>query len=265
MQSATLTYLWPPLVYCGVQELDLSKELRLMKSERRHELQHNELAEWLAKTFLVIKPYQNMIFLAVVLSMALAVGYMLWARMSSAQTAKAWDAVSTAIDSGAILNLAGVIEEYPNTSAAQMAAVVLADYYLGDGCNQLFSNKANGQDLLNKAIRLYDSVLEQNSYPSIVERATYGLARAKEAKGELEPAEKLYAEVATQWPEGTYAEAASRRLADLKRPATKELYDRFAQFDPKPAFSAPDEKPEFDMSNLPEEGDTVDDENTDEK
>ena len=38
-----------------------------MKSERRHELQHNELAEWLAKSAQAIKPYQNIIFAAVVL------------------------------------------------------------------------------------------------------------------------------------------------------------------------------------------------------
>ena len=30
-----------------------------MKSERRHELQHNELADWLIKAGQQIKPYQN--------------------------------------------------------------------------------------------------------------------------------------------------------------------------------------------------------------
>ena len=37
-----------------------------MKSERRHELQHNELAEWLFKAGEQLKPYQNLILAAVV-------------------------------------------------------------------------------------------------------------------------------------------------------------------------------------------------------
>ena len=225
-----------------------------MKSERRHELQHNELAEWLAKTVLTIKPYQNMIFLAVLLGLGLAVAYTLWARLAAAETAKAWDAVGAAMGTGELADLVGVVEQYPGTNAAHMAAVVMADYYLADGCNELFSNKANAQDKLNKAIRLYDSIIEQCQFPSIVERATFGLARAKEAKGKLESAEKLYQEVAAQWPDGAYAGASTKRAADLNRPATKKFYDDFRDFDPKPAFAAPDDQPEFDLSNLPEEG-----------
>ena len=32
-----------------------------MKSERRHELQHNALAAWMVKSFETIQPYQNFI------------------------------------------------------------------------------------------------------------------------------------------------------------------------------------------------------------
>jgi hypothetical protein len=227
-----------------------------MKSERRHELQHNELAEWLAKTTLAVRPYQNMIVAAVLLVVAVVVGYTLWSRMAAGETANAWNAVSMALDTGEVPSLAKVVEDYPNTSAAHMAGVVLADNYLASGCNRLFSNKATALDELNKAIRLYEAVRADSRLPSLIERATFGLARAKESKGDAESiaqAEQLYAEVVANWPEGAYTAAAGERLADLKRPATKELYDAFAKFDPKPAFSAPADKPEFDESSLPKE------------
>ena len=46
-----------------------------MKGERRHELEKNELAAWLAKTFGVVIPYQNAILGAVLLVAVVAVGF----------------------------------------------------------------------------------------------------------------------------------------------------------------------------------------------
>jgi hypothetical protein len=227
-----------------------------MKSERRHELQHNVLADWLVTTAETIKPYQNIVVTAVLVVLAVFAGYTLWTRMAADQTANAWSAVSTALDTGDLSSLTKVVDDYPNTSAANMAGVVLADNYLAGGCNRLFSNKATALDELNKAIRLYEAVRMDSRQPSLVERATFSLAKAKESKGDADSiaqAEKLYAEVVANWPQGAFAAAASERLADLKRPATKELYDAFAKFDPKPVFAAPSDKPEFDEKNLPKE------------
>ena len=228
-----------------------------MKSERRHELQHNALADWLAKSAETLKPYQNMALAAAVVVLVAVLGYTWWSRESAAQATQAWDELNAVLESGNVAKLAKVVEDYPNTNVAQMAAVMLADSYLGEGCARLFVNKATARDELNKAIRLYDSVRQESRVPSLLERATFGLARAKEAKGDLGPAERLYEDVATKWPSGAYAAAATQRLEDLKRPATKSLYDQFARFDPKPAFSAePGERPSFDLNSLPSEGPT---------
>ena len=226
-----------------------------MKSERRHELQHNTLADGLVKSAELIKPYQNMIMGGVIVVLLIALGYTWWARESAAQATQAWDEMNAVIDSGNMPKLTGVIETYPGTSVAHMAEVVLADYYLGEGCSRLFVNKATGQEELGKAIKNYETVLQECRTPSLLERATFGLARAKESKGDLEGAEKLYAEVSAQWPQGAYAVAANQRLSDLKKPATKTMYDRFSNFDPKTAFSAmPGERPKFEMDSLPSDG-----------
>jgi hypothetical protein len=181
--------------------------------------------------------------------------------MSASQTAQAWEELSSNLETGNVNKLAQVIEDHPNTNAAYMAAVVLADDYLAEGCNRLFVNKGTAQPAINKAIDLYESVRDQCRIDSLLERATFGLARARESKGDnenLKLAEKLYAEVNSRWPAGAYAAAASQRMGDLKRPSTKEMYVQFAKFDPKPAFTPElGKKPDFDMNSLPEEEDST--------
>ena len=226
-----------------------------MKSERRHELQHNTLADWLVNSAETIKPYQNMLFAALVVIVIAVAGYTWWSRESARQTTQAWDALNSVLEGGNVTKLAQVIEDYPNTTVADMAAVVLADYRLGAGCDQLFTNKATAQDDLNRATSLYELVRQESRLPSLQERATFGLARVKEANGDLERAEQLYDEVATKWPDGAFAAEASRRVADLKRPATKIFYDDFRKFEPKVAFTKePGERPSFDLNSLPGEG-----------
>jgi hypothetical protein len=224
-----------------------------MKSERRHELQHNVLADWLAKAAEAVQPYQNMILAAVIVVVVAVLGYTWWSRASLAQTTQAWDELNTAIEMGNPEKLTKVIEGYPNSNVAMVATLLLADYHLGAGCNQLFVNKAMAQQELTKATEMYIAVRERGAkQPSLRERATYGLARAKEAKGDLAPAAQLYAEVVSDWPGGAFAGAAKQRLDDLNRPATRKLYDQFAHFDPKPAFTGePGQKPSFDLNSLP--------------
>ena len=233
-----------------------------MKSERRHELQHNELADWLAKAAETIKPYQNMAMGAVALVLIVMVGYTLWSRESTAQTTQAWDEMNAALNAvlqtGKLEPLSKVIEDYPSTNVAYTAQAVLADLHLGTGCDRLFKNKATGQQELTKAIELYDSVRQGSQTPALQERVTFGLARAKESKGDAESikqAEQLYKDVVAKWPEGAYAVASQQRVKDLERPTTKHFYDKFRNFDPKPSFSAePGERPPFDLNSVPDDG-----------
>ena len=229
-----------------------------MKSEERHRLQQNQLADWIGKSITTIKPYQNSILIAVLLVVVGMVAYTVWSRVSATENTEAWDELNAALESGNMAKLAKVREDRPNTHAAHVAAVVEADYNLADGCNRLFSSKAVANQELAKAIELYRMILDQSRNSPLLQRATFGLARAREAKGDLERAMTLYQEVSTKWPDGAFAVAAARRLDDLKRPATQRLYDRFAKFDPKPAYSSesglPGQRPSFDLNSLPIDG-----------
>lgn len=231
-----------------------------MKSERRHELQHNELAAWLNKSFKAIQPHQNAILLVGSLVVLVLLGYSWWSRAADSQSALAWDELNDAVSSQNVTMLTEVAEKYPGTRAGLAAAVVAADYRLSAGCNQLFVNKASARQEISKATELYSLVRDQSRVPSLVERATFGLARAKEATAEadgIETAKRLYAEIVERWPAGAYTAVARQRIADLNRTDTKRMYDDFAKFDPKPAFSGdtslPGQAPQFDKGDLPAE------------
>lgn len=214
-----------------------------MKSKRRHDLQHNELLEWLDGISNVIKPHANAILIGLILILGAYVGVKIWSFRSGETTARAWESLYAAMNSGELAGLDRVSEDYSSTEVGDWARVVSADLRLANGCDQLFGNKIVAGQELQKAMESYVAVLEVSKESLIRERATFGLARTYEAmagtrqsQGELKKAEEKYQEVVDNWAEGVFANSAKRRLEDLGRTATKEFYDQFAAYDPNPTF-----------------------------
>lgn len=231
--------------------------LRTMKSERRHELEKNALLEWLVQFGKDVQPYQNHALLAVILVALGVVVWVWWSGAEATQSAAAWDSFHQAVMTRNPSEFERVAEEFPNSEAAKWATVMASDAHLDTGCNQLFSNKASANEELRRAIDGYKQVLDMATDPVLRERATYGLARAQEALGDLDQAAETYQSLVRTWPEGAYAPAGKQRLESLDKPSTREFYDKFAAYDPKPAYSdepgTPGEKPAFDLDALPEE------------
>jgi tetratricopeptide (TPR) repeat protein len=208
-----------------------------MKSERRHELQHNELAEWLFKSGERLKPYQNLILAGVAVAVVAVAAYSWWSRTSATRASQAWTDLSRSLDAGSPDMITTVAEDYPNTVVGQTATVILGDWRLAMACNQRFVSMALAQKQLDDAIDSYSKVLETSRLPSLLERATYGMARANETRGELEDATRYYKEVTEKWPDGAYAAAAKQRLDDFQQLDTKRMFGDLRKFEPKPAFS----------------------------
>lgn len=214
-----------------------------MKSERRHELQHNELADWLFRIGNQLKPYQNAVWMAVVALVVVVAAYTWWSRASATRSAQAWNDLSVGMNTGNMEVLSKVAEGNPGTTVGYIAALVKADILLAQGCNDRFASKVPAMRSLKDAVAGYAMVLDGCQTPSLRERATYGLGRAKEAQGEIESATDNYQKVVDTWPEGTYASAANERLQELKQPDTKLMLQDLAKYDPKPAFSEEFEEP----------------------
>jgi hypothetical protein len=209
-----------------------------MKSKERHKLQHNVLADWIGKAIEWAKPYWSPILAGSLLVLLVLTAYFAWVRMSSASTTQAWTEVNTALVMEDVTKLQDVITHYPRTNAAYMAALVLGDSHLKKGCDDAFVDKTIANPELSKAIDDYSIVLEGSRVSSVREQATFGLAQAREAKGELEQAAELYKKITTDWRDGAFAEAAAHRLEYLQQPGTKAFFDRFDHYNPRPALSS---------------------------
>ena len=231
-----------------------------MKSEERHKLQQNELADYLAKVVERVKPYQNAILGGILLVLVIILLVHWWNGKSASELEVAntqfYNALGNALNSGEPSELIEMAEKYPDSPAAADAALTAADIYLNNGCNQLFQNKAKANSDLGNAVDLYEKILPRLKDPFLKAQANFGLARAEECQNQLSKAIEYYKEIVKNWPDGPYGVLAASRLQDLERPSTKEIYDKIANFDPKPFKDdsiLSDKMPLFDPTNLPKE------------
>ncbi len=226
-----------------------------MKSERRHELEHNELAIWLKDFYGKVGPYSNSILSGVLIGVLVLAALSFWRYRTDQQSTESWDAFFSASGMQAA-ELEDMAEAYAGTEAAEWALVLAGDRYRLTGCQQLFTDKAAATQELVKATEAYSKVLKQSRRQELRQRAVYGQAQTAEAQCDLEKATEYYNKLITNWPKGPFSSIAQARLDDLNHPMTKSFYDQFAQYDPKPAFveepGTPGEKPAFDEGTLTE-------------
>jgi tetratricopeptide (TPR) repeat protein len=231
-----------------------------MKSEERHKLQQNELADWLGRGYAVIKPYTNAILAVVLLAVVIVSLTFWWNRQSRSEVSAGWDQLFGALDNGRIVEIGKVAEQNPNSEIGTWATVISGDLHLANGCQGLFTNKAAANQDLQKALEEYTKVRGETRNPLLRERAIFGLARTYEAlsgtrqsQGELDKAIRNYQELVNNWKDGPYYALAKDRLEDLNTSDAKTFYDKFAHFDPQPKFSPPVTAPSFDSKSLQEQ------------
>lgn len=224
-----------------------------MRTARRHELRTNELADWLGKEFVRLRPYGRAIaatVLLVLLSIVLLVFYSNRGRQLEEQ---AWVEYFAALDEltarGNTDRLRDVSEQFARTPAGLWARLTLADAQLAEGVENMFRDRQTALTQLQAATKDYEYVREHAEDPLLIERATFGLAHAYESQADLDRARKTYEEIQSRWPQGLFASAARRRVEDLDRLPTRKFYDWFKRQNPTP----PAPEAEDDLDLLPDE------------
>jgi predicted negative regulator of RcsB-dependent stress response len=228
-----------------------------MKAERRHELQHNELADWLAATFERMRPYWRAIVGVTIAALVLLAAYYIFSSRAQKTKSVAWDrylrAISAATPDASTTELEETVERFSKTPAAVWAEATLADVELADGIALLFVDKNQAEKKIKSAIGHYEALREKATEPLLKARVLFGLARAQESLGDLKEAAKTYEALVDL--KGEYQQLAQDRLTALSRDSTHDFYAWFAKEEPvrTPSSSlpgSPGDRLPFDASSL---------------
>ena len=236
-----------------------------MKSERRHELETNELADWVGHLPIWVKQNRNMlIYIAVVLVITGVLYYLKYARVDTASRMEA-EVVTDAMSqldfakarilqgqsqgmnsSDVILEVVGRIEAsaagVENPSLAALALIKRAQalrvemhYIAKSPPREIFSHQ------INQAKKLYTeaiSIAADNT--TLVAMATFGTGLCAEELGDSEEAAAIYNDITTnlEFAGTIFPAEAALRMSSLDENKSKVFFARSAPA-PAPAGFGP--------------------------
>ncbi|MGE3779731.1 MAG: hypothetical protein AB7F89_21260 [Pirellulaceae bacterium] len=210
-----------------------------MKTERRHELQTNKLADWTGHQMEQLRPHGKMILGAAILGTVVIVTAIVLINDSHAAQEQAWNDYYLALGAGDRDALANVAKAHAGTEVAWWALQSQADMDLTSGIAALYTNRSDAQRALDDAQDGYEEILAKAADGGEMQRhALLGLAQVHESRANLDKARETYEKLISQFPGTPEASQASRRLGELKDPQVAGFYTWFDRQQPKPATSS---------------------------
>ena len=207
-----------------------------MKTKRRHELQTNVLAAWLAEKIEGVQPYSKAMLAVVIAAVAGYLAFTVSGWRSDREQAAGWTAF---FDARSLDDLGRIAEDYPNSQAGLWALLSAADGELASGTDLLFRQREQAQESLESAVDKYLRVSQQATHPMLERRARFNIAQAYESLNNLDNAKEAYKVVVDTWPDSVLGKEAQRRLDDLNDPATEDFYTWFFESSPIIAQTPP--------------------------
>ncbi|WP_372717597.1 tetratricopeptide repeat protein [Novipirellula sp.] len=223
-----------------------------MKSERRHELQENILANYLARINQSIEPYSRPIGIAVAVLLIGGIGYAIYSsKVSEDRSQATFELLMQQTGSQDPEGLASVSVKYPNTPAAAWAHLYQGSALLAQGTRTLYVNRMDAEDELTAASKAFRNAIAEGKNELLLSRANFGIARSEEALGNLDKAIAAYKECARIGESEEMVKACEERIAALSKESTKDFLTWFKDQDFSPSDpSAPPSLPSGAM--LPE-------------
>lgn len=206
-----------------------------MNSERRHQLNENELAGALDKFNHSIEPYSKPIALGVAAFFVAVLGYGFYSSTKSDNRSDATLQLIDASITGDTESLATIAAKYPNTSAAAWARLYQGGQQMGIGFSTLYTSRDEAETLLDDAVEAYNQAMELSNDAMIQSRAHYGLAQIAEARGNVEDAIREYEEAMAVGESAAMVDEAKARIAALSSPQAKDFLAWFQEQDFSPA------------------------------
>jgi len=229
-----------------------------MAADRTHDTQDlaegNDLASSTIDLAARLRPHLQTIGIALAVIAGGAVAWTLIAAQREAAAERSWDDCMAALSEQNPDRLDGVIRKYPGTPAARWSQMLLAETAITEGCQQLFGDRARARQRLENAVDLYTGILAERPGGLVGERAVFGLAKAREALGDLDDARRGYESLVEEYPSSAVRGLADQRIAALSRASTKGWYDWFESQDmapPAPPAANPGGQPAAEQPAAP--------------
>ncbi|MGO8750264.1 MAG: hypothetical protein ACLQNE_30335 [Thermoguttaceae bacterium] len=221
-----------------------------MKSQERHRLEKNVLADWIAQTIQQINPYLTPILVIALVVVLVFGATTFWVQRAAQGSGVAWSKLYATISDRGVneASAEAVAEEYHGTNVAHWATLLACDARLDHGCQLLFAaDRSSAINDLQRAVEGCTTVLKETNEPALRERALFCRARAYEAlagtrqSGALDNAIADFKELLAndRWAKGPYAEMARHSVTNLENPEFRTFYDKFVSYEPKPQISGP--------------------------
>jgi tetratricopeptide (TPR) repeat protein len=206
-----------------------------MKTQRRHELQTNKLADEIGRYLQMAKPYSRQIGLGA-LAAVLIVGAVIYLiHQQTTSQALGWSEFLRAFNTYDSKALAEVGKLKEGTTAGLWARQAAGDFNLAEGAHQLFRDRKEALRLLEEAESSYLAVeKEGGKYPMLVERARFGLGQAYESMSKVDKARQYYQKVAETAQDATLATVAKQRAERLANKSVEGWYAWFERQEPAP-------------------------------
>ena len=196
-----------------------------MKTERRHDLESNELARWTAARIEKIKPYSTLLVSGVVVLLGTVVVGSMWNSVSESEQEAAWDAYALAVNSSELeildkLRKIATDDTHAGTVMQEWAFAAWADRQLALASQAYLIDRTYAKELLLRVVSVYEQLAESAGDEQLRNRAHYGLAQVYELQNRLDDARRQYDLVRGD------LEALARVRADhMLAPDVQEAYD----------------------------------------
>jgi predicted negative regulator of RcsB-dependent stress response len=230
-----------------------------MKTQRRHELQTNQLADSIGRYLQTVRPYQKQLSFGLI-ALVVIVGAVIWLNnQQQSQASASWSNFFDALAEQKPDALEDVVRLHPDSTAALWAQLSAGDMKLAGGAAMLYVDRKDAEKNLRDAEKAFLAV-EQGAarYPLLLQRAQFGLGQVYESLFSVEKARDAYKRVLEIDADSALADVAKRRIEALSDQSVESWYAWFERQQPVPPSSAPatsGPKVPADLGVLPERPD----------
>ena len=206
------------------------------KTERRHELQQNDLAAYLEQANKRIEPYSKQILVGILLILAVGVAYSFYNSERDAESSMATLQLiqNTNVPQVDPDVLGDINTEYIETSAGKLAKLYEGMALVSKGNQDIYTEPENAKESLTQGIEVLSAAANTDD-TLIKSRAHLGMALANVTLGDREAAITAYNEVINVNESEAMVENATSRIAYLESDAGKDFTSWFKDADFKPA------------------------------